>query len=46
MSIRVFYNEIDRFACNWLSNLMDVGAITPGRIDDRSVVDLDRKSVV
>jgi DNA (cytosine-5)-methyltransferase 1 len=35
-----YYNEIDRFCCDWLSNLMDVGLITPGRIDDRSIVDV------
>jgi DNA (cytosine-5)-methyltransferase 1 len=33
-----FYNENDRFACDWLSNLMDAGLITPGKIDDRSIV--------
>lgn len=35
-----FYNENDRFACDWLSNLMDAGLITPGKIDDRSIVDV------
>jgi DNA (cytosine-5)-methyltransferase 1 len=39
-AIRVLYNEIDRHCCDWLSNLMDAGLITPGRIDDRSISDL------
>lgn len=38
--MKAYYNEIDRFACDWLSNLMDAGLITPGRIDDRSIVDV------
>lgn len=37
---RAYYNEIDRFNCDWLSNLMDAGLITPGKIDDRSIVDV------
>lgn len=35
-----YYNEIDRFCCDWLSNLMDAEMITPGKIDDRSIVDV------
>lgn len=35
-----YYNEIDRFNCDWLSNLMDANLITPGKIDDRSIVDV------
>lgn len=35
-----YYNEIDPYCCDWLSNLMDAGLITPGRIDDRSIVDV------
>lgn len=35
-----YYNEIDRFCCDWLSNLMDAELITPGKIDDRSIVDI------
>jgi DNA (cytosine-5)-methyltransferase 1 len=35
-----YYNEIDRFCCDWLSNLMDANLITPGKIDDRSIVDV------
>ena len=32
-----YYNEIDRYCCDWLSNLMDAGHITPGKIDDRDI---------
>ena len=35
--MKAYYNEIDGFCCNWLSNLMDAGHITPGKIDDRSI---------
>lgn len=35
-----YYNEIDSFCCGWLSNLMDANLITPGKIDDRSIVDV------
>lgn len=38
--MRTYYNEIDRHCCDWLSNLMDAGLITPGKIDDRSIVDV------
>lgn len=38
--MNALYNEIDRFCCDWLSNLMDENLITPGKIDDRSIVDL------
>lgn len=39
--MRVLYNEIDTYCCDWLSNLMDAGALTPGDIDERSIADLD-----
>jgi DNA (cytosine-5)-methyltransferase 1 len=38
--MKAFYNEIDRYCCDWLSNLMDAGHITPGKIDDRPIEDL------
>lgn len=38
--MKCYYNEIDRFCCDWLSNLMDAGLITPGVIDDRSIADV------
>jgi DNA (cytosine-5)-methyltransferase 1 len=38
--MRAYYNEVDDYCCGWLSNLMDAGHITAGRIDDRSIVDV------
>jgi DNA (cytosine-5)-methyltransferase 1 len=38
--IRALYNEIDAYACAWLSNLMDAGQITPGKVDDRPIQEL------
>jgi DNA (cytosine-5)-methyltransferase 1 len=43
--MKAFYNEIDRYCCDWLQNLMDAGLITPGRIDDRSIVDISSDDV-
>lgn len=41
-----FYNEIDRYCCDWLSNLMDAGEITPGTICDKSIEDVTPNEVV
>ena len=38
--MRAFYNDTERFACDWLQSLIDAGCITPGKIDDRSIADL------
>ncbi|PXW23370.1 DNA cytosine methyltransferase [Paraburkholderia caballeronis] len=38
--MRAFYNEIDAYCCDWLSNLMDAGHITPGVICDKSIEDV------
>jgi DNA (cytosine-5)-methyltransferase 1 len=43
--VRAYYNEIDRYCCDWLQNLMDAGHITRGRIDDRSIADLSPDDV-
>ena len=43
--MRAFYNDNDPFVCAWLQNLMDAGHITPGEIDDRSIVDIDPAAV-
>ena len=40
-----YYNEIDRYCCDWLSNLIDAGHITPGRIDDRSIEEVSARDV-
>jgi DNA (cytosine-5)-methyltransferase 1 len=34
------YNEIDDFACGWLSNLIDAGKIPPGKIDNRPIQEI------
>jgi DNA (cytosine-5)-methyltransferase 1 len=38
--MNAFYNEIDRYCCDWLQNLMDAGHITSGKIDDRPIENL------
>jgi DNA (cytosine-5)-methyltransferase 1 len=43
--VSAYYNEIDRYCCDWLQNLMDAGHITPGKIDDRSIADLSPDDV-
>ena len=35
-----YYNEIDEYAADWLENLIRLGAIAPGVVDRRSIVDL------
>jgi DNA (cytosine-5)-methyltransferase 1 len=35
-----FYNENDKFAAQWLRNLIDAGHIAPGVVDERSIVDI------
>lgn len=37
---QVFYNEIDPYAAQWLRNLIAVGVIAPGVVDERSIVDI------
>lgn len=34
------YNEIEDFACGWLSNLIDAGKIPPGKIDNRPIQEI------
>ena len=35
-----YYNEIDEYAANWIENLIRLGAIAPGVVDRRSIVDV------
>lgn len=35
-----YYNEIDPYAAQWLRNLIEAGAIAPGVVDERSIVDV------
>ncbi|MGW5957069.1 DNA cytosine methyltransferase [Methylorubrum thiocyanatum] len=37
---RAYYNEIDPYAAEWLRNLIAAGHITPGDVDERSIVDV------
>jgi DNA (cytosine-5)-methyltransferase 1 len=37
----VLYNEIEPFACDWLENLIEAGCIARGRVDRRSIVDVE-----
>lgn len=39
------YNEIDPYAIAWLTELESAGAIAPGRIDARSIIDLSADDV-
>jgi DNA (cytosine-5)-methyltransferase 1 len=36
----VYYNEIDPFAAQWLRNLISVGFIADGEVDERSIIDV------
>lgn len=35
-----YYNEFDKFAAQWLRNLIAAGHIAPGDVDDRSIEDV------
>ena len=35
-----YYNEIDRYAAQWLRNLIDAGVIAPGDVDERDIRDV------
>ena len=37
---RVYYNENDPHAAQWLRNLIDIGEIAPGMVDERSIEDV------
>jgi len=43
--VEALYNEIDPFASRWLERLVGAELIAPGRIDSRSVVDLQPHDV-
>lgn len=40
-----YYNENDPFAAQWLRNLIARNLITPGEVDERSIVDVDADDV-
>jgi len=35
-----YYNEFDKYAAQWLRNLIDAGHIAPGIVDERSIEDV------
>lgn len=35
-----YYNEIDDYAADWIENLIALGAVAPGIVDRRSIVDV------
>ena len=41
VAVTAFYNEIDKYAAQWLRNLISAGHIASGIVDERSIVDLD-----
>jgi len=38
--LSAYYNEVDRYAAQWLRNLIAAGHIAPGDVDERSIVDV------
>jgi len=42
----VYYNEINRYAAQWLRNLIAAGHIAPGDVDERSIEDVTPNELV
>lgn len=40
-----YYNELDPYAADWLRNLSDAGHIAKGRVDDRSIEDVQPEDI-
>ncbi len=40
MALKVYYNEIDPFAAEWLRELIKAGHITEGDVDERDIRDV------
>lgn len=43
--MKVYYNEIDPYCCQWLKNLMAEGHIPEGVVDDRDIRDVSPEDV-
>jgi DNA (cytosine-5)-methyltransferase 1 len=43
---QTYYNEFDEHVAAWLRNLMDAGLISPGVVDERSIVDVQADELV
>jgi DNA (cytosine-5)-methyltransferase 1 len=41
-----YYNELDKYAAQWLRNLIAAGHIAPGDVDDRSISDVRPSDLV
>lgn len=41
-----YYNEIDKFAAEWLRNLIKAGLIAPGDVDERSIEDVPPRDLM
>lgn len=35
-----YYNDFDKYCCEWLRNLITAGELPPGDVDDRSITDV------
>lgn len=44
--MRAFYSEWDPYAAAWLRNLIKAGLITPGEVDERSILDIRPSDLV
>lgn len=44
--MRAYYNEFDPYAAQWLRNLIAAGHITPGEVDERSILDVRPSDLV
>src|SRR5208282_1707462 len=43
--MKTWYNELDPYAAQWLRNLINAKLITPGDVDDRSILDVRPKDL-
>jgi DNA (cytosine-5)-methyltransferase 1 len=43
---RAYYNEIDKYAADWLRNLIAAGHIAPGDVDERSIEDVEPSDLI
>jgi DNA (cytosine-5)-methyltransferase 1 len=41
-----YYNDVDPHACEWTKNLIDLGLVTRGLVDTRSIVDVQARDLI
>lgn len=46
ISLLAYYNEIDNYAADWLERLIEAGLIAPGKVDRRSITDVQPEDLV